>query len=345
MVGELPAFLREHAHRHDGLSHDAVRPRGSGALLGPHGERVCVVLRDLRKAVVQVLGGRAHRHRGGVDQALGDEAWIEVDVLAHRMVTHVLDAAGENDVASAVRDLTGAGGDCCQGSGAHAVDREAGNGLWDTGEQRDVASEGQSLVADLGGGRVDDVADPLRRNLRVAAQQLAHDLDGHVVGTRLPEDALRSGPAEGRAHAVDEHDLPTFHQPSLRRGFELLAQVLELPAVRGERIAVDTGSGACRRSRACRRGRRSAGGGTDRARRPERRPPRAARCRSAGPGPARVGTAGSRRRGRRAPSAGRADLPRPRERDPRRRGAWRSRGRARLRPRSYRSPTPPRSGG
>src|SRR6186997_1048401 len=115
------------------------------------------------------------------------------------MVTHVLDAAGENDVASAVCDLTCAGGDCCQCSGTHAVDCEPGNGLWDTGEQRHVASEGQALVADLGSGRVDDVTDSLRGNLRVSAQQLAHDLDGHVVGTRLPEDALRSGSAEGRA--------------------------------------------------------------------------------------------------------------------------------------------------
>ncbi len=62
-VRDLPAVVREHAHRHDGLTHHSVRPRGCGPLLGLHGERIRVGLRDLREAVVQVLRGRAHRHR------------------------------------------------------------------------------------------------------------------------------------------------------------------------------------------------------------------------------------------------------------------------------------------
>ena len=161
---------------------------------------------------MQVLRRCAHRHRSGVDETFGDEARIEVDVLAHRVVTHVLDPAGKHDVGGAVRDLSRARRNGGERAGAHPVDREARHRLRQPGEQRDVAAERQALIADLCGRRVDDVADALGRNLRVSAQQLAHDLDRHVVGSRLPEHALRPGPAERRPYAVDEHDLPTLHR-------------------------------------------------------------------------------------------------------------------------------------
>src|SRR5881227_3943895 len=112
---------------------------------------VGALLRDRRKPVVEVLGGLSHRCRGLVDQPLGDEAWVEVDVLAHRVMAHVLDPAAENDVGGAQRDLARAGGDGGERAGAHAVDREAGNGLRYPGEERDVASEGEPLVAHLRG--------------------------------------------------------------------------------------------------------------------------------------------------------------------------------------------------
>ena len=123
----------------------------------------------------------------------------------------MLDAACEHDVARTERDLARSCRDGGQRAGAHAVEREAGDRLWDAGEQRNVAAECQSLVADLRCRREDHVTDAFGRNLGIAAEQLAHDLDGHVVSARLPKDSLRAGATERRAHAVDEHDLPTFH--------------------------------------------------------------------------------------------------------------------------------------
>jgi len=156
---------------------------------------------------VQVLGRRAHGHRRGVDQALGDEARVEVDVLAHGVVAHVLDASREHDVGRTHCDLARRGGDGGEGAGAHPVDGEAGHGLRDSREQRDVATEREPLVADLGGGGEDHVADALRRKARVPPQHLAHDLDGHVVGSRPPEDSLRARTSEGRPAPVHVHDL------------------------------------------------------------------------------------------------------------------------------------------
>ncbi len=213
---DLPAVVGEHRHRHDRVAHDAVLPRGGGLLLRRHGERVRALLRDLRKAVVQVLGGLSHRRGGLVDQPLRDEARVEVDLGAHRVVAHVLDAAGERDVHRAERDLACGCGDGGERAGAHAVDREAGHGVREAGEQRDVAAEGQALVADLRRGGEDDVADPLGRNLGVAAEQLADRLDGHVVGARAPVLALRAGLAERRAHAVHEEDLAQLPHRSPR---------------------------------------------------------------------------------------------------------------------------------
>ena len=77
--------------------------------------------------------------------------------------------------------------------------------------------------------------------LRVAPQQLAHDLDGHVVGARRQKTPC--GPARPNAvrDAVDEHDLPTLPRRRVyaARFSSSAAQVLELPAVRRERLAVE----------------------------------------------------------------------------------------------------------
>ena len=113
----------------------------------------------------------------------------------------------EDEVGCAHRDLAGARRRRGQRSRAHPVDREAGDGVREAGEQRDVAAERQALVADLRRRGEDHVADPLDRHRRVAAEQLADDLDGHVVGARLPEEAARPGLAERGADAVDEDDL------------------------------------------------------------------------------------------------------------------------------------------
>ncbi len=203
-LGEAPPFVGEHRHRDDGLAHDAVLPRGGRPLLRAHRVCVGVLSGQLRKAVVQVLGSRAHRHGRGVDEPLGHEARVEIDVFAHRMVAHVLDTAGEDDVGRPHRDLARAGGDRGECARAHAVDGEARDALRQAGQERDVSAQGQALVADLGRRRHDDVVDPLRGQLRIAPQQLAHDLDAQVVRPRPPEHSVRSGPSERRADAVDE---------------------------------------------------------------------------------------------------------------------------------------------
>src|SRR4029450_4977642 len=63
------------------------------------------------------------------------------------------------------------------------------------------------MAADMRGGGEDDVVDLLRRQRIVAAQQLADELDGHIIGAGTPEDAFRPGAPEGAADAVDEVDL------------------------------------------------------------------------------------------------------------------------------------------
>ena len=156
---------------------------------------------------MEVLRRRAHRHRGVVDEPLGDEARVEVDLGAHRVVAHVLDAAGEDDVRSAHRDLAGAGGHRGQRTGAHPVEREARDAVRDPGQKGHVPAQRQALVADLRRRREDHVADPLGRQRRVPAQQLADDLDRHVVRPRLPEEPLRAGAAERGSQTVDVDNL------------------------------------------------------------------------------------------------------------------------------------------
>ncbi len=98
--------------------------------------------------------------------------------------------------------------------GAHAVDGEAGHGLGEAGEQCDVAAERQSLVSDLCGCGEDDVVDPILRQARIPAQELAHDLHRHVVRARLPEVAVLARATECRANAVDVDHLIGGCEPS-----------------------------------------------------------------------------------------------------------------------------------
>ncbi len=108
-----------------------------------------------------------------------------------------------DDVRCAHRDLAGTRRGRGEGTGAHPVDGEAGDGRREPGEQGDIASEREALVADLRGRGEGDVVDALGRELRVASKDLAHGLHGHVVGARLREEAVRRRTAERSADAVD----------------------------------------------------------------------------------------------------------------------------------------------
>jgi hypothetical protein len=165
------------------------------------------LLGQVREPVVQVLGGRAHDQGGRVDQLLADDPRVGVHALAHRVVAHVLDAAGDGHVVGAERDAAGGGGHGGHRAGAHAVDRVAGHGLRQAGQQGGGPAEGQALVADLRRGGDRHLVDAVGGQRRVPAQQFADAAHDQVVGARLGVDALRACLAEGGAYAVDEDDL------------------------------------------------------------------------------------------------------------------------------------------
>ncbi len=156
---------------------------------------------------MEVLRRLPHDGRRLVDQPLGDEPRVEVDVGAHRVMPHVLDAADEHDVGRTHRDLACARGGRGERARAHAIDGEARDRRRKPREERDVTTERQPLVADLRGGGEDDVVDPLGRKLRVTSEQLAHRLDRHVVRARLREQTVGGGAAERGAHSVHVDDL------------------------------------------------------------------------------------------------------------------------------------------
>ena len=189
-----PAVLgRPRRHRHQVRLHLAVRVRLGELLLRGRGERVGPLSGQGREPVVQVFRGAAHDHGRGVDQLVRDQPRVGVDALAHRVVAHVLDPAGDRHVVRAERDAGGDRGDRGHRAGAHPVDREARHARRQAGQDGRVAADGQALVAGLGGGRDRDLVDPLRRQPGVAPQQLADHGDDHVVGSGLRVHPL--GPA------------------------------------------------------------------------------------------------------------------------------------------------------
>ena len=207
--GDPPALVAEDAHRDDGPLNDPARllPRARGAALALEREAVGALAGQLRERVVQVLGRLPHHSGALVDQPLAHEPRVELDLGSHRVVAHVLDAAHDDEVGCAHRDLPGTRGGRGQRPGAHAVDGEAGDRVREAGEQRHVTAEREALVADLRCRGEDDVADPLGRDGGVATQELPDGLDRHVVRAGLPEETSRARLAKRGADAVDEDHL------------------------------------------------------------------------------------------------------------------------------------------
>ena len=208
-VCHLPAFVGEDGHRNDRARHHSVRlgPGRRGLGLRAGGKCVGCGSSQMWELVVQVLRRLSHHGSALIDQALAHEAWVEVDLVAHRVVTHVLDAADEDEVGRTHGDLARSGRGRRQRPCAHAVDGKAGHGVRQAGEERHAAAERQALVAHLRRRGENHVADALGRDRRVAAQQLAHDLHRQIVGAGLPEPSAGARLAERGADAVDEHHL------------------------------------------------------------------------------------------------------------------------------------------
>ena len=203
-----PALARLHGgDRHQVRLDLVVRVGGGQLVLGSDGVSVGAVLGDGGETVVQVLGGVAHVQGGRVHDPFGHKARVGVRAGAHRVVAHVLDAAGDHDVVRAEADAARRGGHGGHGAGAHPVDREAGHGPRQPGQQGGGAADGQALVAGLGGGGDGHLVDPLGRQGRVAAHQFADALDHEVIGAGSGVDAFLAGAAEGGADTVDEDDV------------------------------------------------------------------------------------------------------------------------------------------
>ena len=176
-------------------------------LLTEDGELVGAGPSHLRVAVVQVLRGRAHDDGRGVDEPLGEEPWVGVDALTHRVMAHMLDAARDRHVVRAKGNARRRRRHRRHGAGAHPVDRVSRHRGRQAREDRRGASDGEALVSPLCGRRDGDIVDTVGWQLRIAPQQLANDRDHHVVGTSLGIEPGRTGLAERGPHAVDEDDL------------------------------------------------------------------------------------------------------------------------------------------
>ena len=103
-------------------------------------------------------------------------------------------------------------------AGAHPVHGEAGDALGQPRQQRGGAAQGQALVAGLGGRGDRDLVDPVGGQVRVAAHEVADDLDDQVVGAGLGVDALGAGLAERGADTVDEDDVARGARAGVLRG-------------------------------------------------------------------------------------------------------------------------------
>src|SRR5207342_740248 len=91
---------------------------------------------------------------------------------------------------------------------AHPIDRIAGDRARQSSKQCRRTSNGEALVAGLGGRGDRNIVDAVWRQLRMASQQLAYAIDDEVISPGLG--IHRAGLAEGGTHAVDKDDFSRF---------------------------------------------------------------------------------------------------------------------------------------
>src|SRR4051794_20672640 len=138
--------LVEVLDRDDGVREAAVGLSSGGALLRARGVGVDVFAAELLDRGDQV-GADALRDEGRVVVRLGVHR-PGAAVGAHRHARHRLDAAGEDEVLPAGRDLLGGDVHGLQPGGAEAVELHAGDRVWQAGLDRGGLGDVGALVAD-----------------------------------------------------------------------------------------------------------------------------------------------------------------------------------------------------
>ena len=180
--------------------------RGGRSLVPAQGERVLLLAGDALR-LGEELGGDAHVQRGlaGAREELG----VEVQVGVHRDVVHVLQPADDLHVLKAGHDRVRRLVERLQARAAEAIDRRAAGFHRQAGHQRDRAGGVEALLALLLRVAQHDVFDFAGVDAG-SLDQRADDVHGQIVGPHVAEHALLLvGPADRRAHAVDDHGV--FH--------------------------------------------------------------------------------------------------------------------------------------
>ncbi|VXA88685.1 conserved hypothetical protein [Aeromonas veronii] len=190
-----------------------------GAAVGAGGKLVLLLAADAVQ-LAEHLGGQPH-HAGGFRHRLG-HAGMEVNAVAHRHVTHVLDAADDEDIP--ITHLNGAGGvvQRLHGGAAQTVDGDRPHLLGNTGQQRGVAGDVEALLQGLLHAAPVDILDLVRVEVGVAQQDGFHQVRGQIFCTHVAEGAAL-GPAHRGPDTVDNDYV--FHEwisfPQSVEGFAL----------------------------------------------------------------------------------------------------------------------------
>ncbi len=207
-----------------------------GTAVGAGGKLVLLLTADAVQ-LAEHLGGQPH-HAGGFRHRLG-HAGVEVDAVAHRHVTHVLDAANDEDIP--ITYLNGARGimQRLHTRAAQAVDGNRPHLLRNAGQQRGVAGDVEALLQGLLHAAPVDILDLVRVEVGVAQQDGFHQVRGQVFCTHVAEGAAL-GPAHRGPDTVDNDYV--FHEwisfPQSVEGFALGSHLAQLVADAVERAQI-----------------------------------------------------------------------------------------------------------
>src|SRR3989442_1752755 len=154
----LVAALVEHRDRFDLLLETALVDRPDGLAVGPEGELVHLLPRDLVLVRDEVGGNPLLHDLVFLEQLRAERSGVG----AQRDAGHHLDPARDDDVVLARHDLHRGEVERLQSGGAHPVHAGPGNRLRKARDQWREAGDVQSLFVDLGDAAQHDVLDDLR---------------------------------------------------------------------------------------------------------------------------------------------------------------------------------------
>ena len=213
LVSHFPAARSENRHVDTLIIIETVLQGLEIFLLAMEGIFIGLFAGDFRitvfhQPVMQPFGGAAHVEIFHVQHLLGKDPGVGIGTLAHGMMTHVFNTAGDDLISRIGLDLGPAHGLGCHAAGAHPVKRHSRNSHRHSRSKHGCTAHGDTLVTGLGCSTPDVVIGLVQIHRRVSPPDLHDTLVDQIIRPGGMIKPVRPGFPEPSANTVYKIGIP-----------------------------------------------------------------------------------------------------------------------------------------